>query len=434
MAGSNRVFRLAAEGGWIVLGQVVAVVGSLFLVRVLTEYLEPEQYGHLALALTLGTLVCQVSMAGVMPGIMRFYAIAAEKHDLPGYLRAASRLMGIGTVVTLMLGAMLLIAIYATGKMHWFGIVAMAVLFSQLSSYNSSLNIIQNAARQRSIVAFHTGLDPWLKLAVVVVIFNWYGGSETMVIAGYAVAVVMILGSQSLFVRRLISGNARTDAVGDGRWMSQMWDYSKPFAIFNLFTWAQANSDRWALEVFSNTQEVGLFAVLMQLGYAPITMAIGLLSTLIGPILNQRSGDATDPARNADVHRVSMIITAVCLAATVLAFLVGILAHELVFRVLVAEEYRSISYLLPWVLLAGGMFAAGQVLSLKLMSDMRTKDLLWPKLMTSVIGVGLNVVGAFLAGLHGIIAAAIAFSALQLIWLGVLALRKNATVVSRAVA
>ena len=48
----SRIKRLAKEGGWILAGQIATVLGSLMLVRVLTEHLDPVQYGQLALGLT----------------------------------------------------------------------------------------------------------------------------------------------------------------------------------------------------------------------------------------------------------------------------------------------------------------------------------------------------------------------------------------------
>ena len=93
--------------------------------------------------------------------------------------------------------------------------------------------------------------------------------------------------------------------------------------------------------------------------------------TFLAPVLYQRSGDPPSHARNANVHRLSWRITTAALAVTALGVLVTGASHEWIFSILVAAEYRGMSYLLPWVVLAGGIFAAGQMMSLKLMSDIR---------------------------------------------------------------
>ena len=92
--------------------------------------------------------------------------------------------------------------------------------------------------------------------------------------------------------------------------------------------------------------------------------------------------------------------------------------HDSIFRLMVAVQYRSVSYLLPWMILAGGLFSAGQVLGLKLMSDMKTHALIWPKIVTSLVGVLLSFVGAYIAGLTGVVYGAVTFSVLQLVWMG----------------
>ena len=43
----TRFLRLAREGGLVLTGQVISVAGGLVIVRVLTEYLTPKQYGNL---------------------------------------------------------------------------------------------------------------------------------------------------------------------------------------------------------------------------------------------------------------------------------------------------------------------------------------------------------------------------------------------------
>ena len=63
------------------------------MVRVLTEQLDPTEYGELALGLTIAALVYQVVNGGINNGIGRFYSIAVEKDDLNGYLHASLRML-----------------------------------------------------------------------------------------------------------------------------------------------------------------------------------------------------------------------------------------------------------------------------------------------------------------------------------------------------
>ena len=183
----------------------------------------------------------------------------------------------------------------------------------------------------------------------------------------------------------------------------------------------QLASDRWALELFANTQEVGLYAALYQLGYYPMSIATGMAVQFLVPIFYQRAGDASDNRRNASVNSLSWRLTGIALGLTVAVFFAALLFHAQIFRLFAAAEYASVSHLLPWMLLAGGIFAAGQTIALNLMSQMKTRIMIAPKLITALLGVALNFAGAYWYGISGIVAAGILFSVSYFVWMAVLA-------------
>lgn len=413
----NRLQRLLSESAWIVIGQIAVVAGSLILVRVLTEHLDPTQYGRLALALTLGTLIGQVAFSGAMPGIMRYYAIAVEKGEASEYLQAARRMMGYGTLVALVLSVLLLSGLHLFGKGDMLVLAGMTIIFTILGNFNTGQSMIQNAARQRKIVAFHGSLDAWLRVLFVAALLAWLGGGAELVLVAYIASLLLVLASQAIFIRRLMPLQAQCSAESN-TWSAQIWQYSKPFAYFNVFTWIQASSDRWALDTFTSAHEIGLYAVLLQLGYTPIGIVTGLMMTLVGPILFQRSGNTDDSHRNANAHKLAWQITFIALLSTLIVCIFAYLIHGWIFQILVADQYQSVSYLLPWMILAGGLFAAGQMLSLKLMSDLNTRAMVWPKIITSLLGALLSFSGAYFAGLPGVVCAVVMFSVLQFLWLG----------------
>ena len=417
-----RIKRLAKEGSWIVLGQIATVAASLVLVRVLTEHLDPAQYGQLALGLTVAGLINQVVMGGVINGISRFYSIAAEKQDLRGYLHATRRLMLNATLVVVVISLLVITGLTWFGYSQWIALAAAALVFSVLSAYNSMLSGIQNAARQRAIVALHGSLDAWLKIGLALGVMLWLGNSSEAVVIGYACSSLLITLSQFVFLRRTIPAQKQLLTTYH-QWMGQIWLYSLPFSTWGIFTWMQQVSDRWALQTFASTTEVGHYAVLFQLGYTPIALATGLIISFLGPILYQRSGDATDHARNANVHRLSWRMTQLSLMVTLFGFALTFFMHEWLFSLLVATEYRSSSYLLSWVVLAGGLFGAGEMLGLKLMSEMKSAAITKAKITTALVGIFCNVIGAALAGIQGVVGALLVFSFIYFVWMAAIAWR-----------
>ena len=193
-----------------------------------------------------------------------------------------------------------------------------------------------------------------------------------------------------------------------------------------FFYWAQAVSDRWALELFSTAKKVGLYAVLFQLGYYPISLAVALATNFLGPIFFQRAGTGNDEKRNADTARLGWRLTWYALGLTSLAFVVALLLHRQIFMIFVGREYASASGMLPWIVLAGGIFAAGQCLTLNLLSTMKTRSMLNPKVFTALIGLALNFIGAYWFGLDGVVLANVAFSVVYFLWM--FALHQRTTV------
>ena len=412
----ERLQRLSKEGLWIVLGQGAAITGVLFGVRLMTELLDPAAYGELALAMTVATLVNQSVLGPLGNGISRFFAPAKEQSDVGAYLHAAARLVLLATAVIFAVVLLAMVALKIAGLGAWIAATAGALVFSVLSGWSAVLSSIQAAARHRAIVALHQGLESWLRYLLAGALLLWLGPGSSVALLGYALALVVVLGSKYCFFRRM-TPNLKGVQHATGKWQEQIWAFSWPISIFGVFTWMQLASDRWALGLFSTSQEVGLYAVLFQIGYFPISLLSGIAASFLAPIFYQRAGDASSEQRNTDVNRISWHITWWSLGITLVAVLVALLAHGTIFRLFVAPQYHSVSGMLPWVVLAGGVFAASQTLSLALMSKMKTRLMMPAKIGTAMAGVLLNIAGAYWFGLAGIVFAGVFFSILFFSWI-----------------
>ena len=417
---STRLKRLVGENLWILAGSAIAIIGSLGLVRILTEYLNPTQYGELALALTVANLINQVVMCGLISGIGRFYSIAKERHALHAYRNDAYLLLVRATMAIVAIGLILILFAHFTSQSDWASLIVITIVFATITSYNSVFSDVQNAARNRSIAAANNSLDTLLKLLLSFLALHFFAVSATTVMLAYAFAAVVVLIPNQLSLRYAIPPAAaqtnRSDPKSD-IWRKQIWTYAWPFSAWGLFTWGQQASDRWALQLFSSTNEVGVFAVLFQLGYAPVIMLSGIISGFLAPIFFQRAGDATNNERTLFVHRINWRVSSCLLAMTALGFLVAWPLHRYVFAIFVSHDYREYSHLLPWFVLSGGLFATGQMLVLKILSEIRSKILIVVKIGTALVGIGLNILGAWLGGLNGIVIAMVGFSAAYFLWM-----------------
>jgi O-antigen/teichoic acid export membrane protein len=422
-----RFKRLAKEILWVGAGQATAALGGLAGLSLLTRALDPGRYGELALGMTVASLTQQAILGPVSGALLRFFAPAAEARQLEAYLKGARNLTIRATAVLWSVGALLALALWALGQVKWIALLITALLFSLLAGYNSALDGVQNAARQRAVVAWHQGVGQWLRFLLAVALIGALGAFSSVAMLGYAVASALVLASQTIFFRRRILASVPASSCDQGgqieNWTRQMRQYAWPFTFWGVFTWAQMASDRWALQVCGSASTVGLYAALYQLGYYPMLLLSGFMLQLVTPVLFGRAGDGTDPARMVQSLRLNGLIFRGSILLTALSTVVALLFHQQIFSLLVAPEYRRVSSFLPWMILGGGLFAAAQIAGLSLLCDVNSRVLLAPKIITAVLGVVLNFAGAHWFGLAGVVYGGLLFSLTYLAWVFALAKR-----------
>jgi O-antigen/teichoic acid export membrane protein len=404
---------------WIALGQAAAVLGALVGVRILTGVLPPDAYGRLALGMTVATFVNQTVLGPLSSGATRFFAPAREAGTLGSYLIAVKDLLLRATGGVILIASVLCLGFVALGRAEWIGLGLAALCFALLSGYNGVLNGMQNAARQRAVVALHQGLASWARFLLAAGFVVWLGGRSTTAMLGYALAILIVLASQGWFFRRTLASycdvRQRTPSHAHG-WKTDLLAYAWPLAIWGIPTWARLASDRWALQMFSSTEDVGRYAVLYQLGCYPVMIVTSLMVQLVYPVFFQRAGDASDASRLQHVYRLNRRLTAGTLLLTAVVALLVYGLHDGIFRVLVASQYRAVSALLPGMVMAGGLYATGELAAVSLLSGMNTRALLAPKIVSAVAGVLLNVLGAAWWGTPGVVGAAVFAAGVYLVW------------------
>jgi len=413
--------RVKGELFWVAFGQALAFFGAIVGVRLLTHVLPPAVYGELALGMTVATLVQQVVLSPLSGATLRYFAPALEANQLSAYFGGVRKLLVGTTAVWLVFAGVLSVGLWMSGHGKWLRLTATALMFALLSGYGAVFGGMQNAARQRAVVAWHDGLAVWLRFLTAVALIELLGAFSQVAMFGYALASAAVLVSQFWFFRRRIfalnvaQSAATLDQVQT--WKKQMYAYAWPFAIWGMFTWAQIISDRWALQTFTTTSTVGLYAVLYQLGYYPIAILSGSISQLVSPVLFSRAGGGFDPVRMNSTHRLNHLLVLAILGLTGLGTVAAFLLHPLIFSLLAAPEYHGVSSLLPWMVLSGGLFATAQMAVLSLLSATATKSLIAPKIVTAFLGILLNFVGAYTFGLYGVICASVMHSIIYLIWI-----------------
>ncbi|MCK4826833.1 oligosaccharide flippase family protein, partial [bacterium] len=339
--------------------------------------------------LTATVLVTQVILGPLSQACLRHYSPASEDEQLGKYFSAliwiVKRIFGLGAMFIII--AIPLIYFF---NGQWLVLTIGSVLFAFIQGLNGVFNNIQNAARQRSIVALHIGGAVWLRLGLALIAIKHFGTTSESTIIGYLLGAFLVLISETFFFNRSIFPASKLRNLGqepEKFWRRRILDYAWPFATWGIFTFIQQTSDRWALGLIISTSEVGLYTSLFQLSAYPILFLSGIVAQIFEPVIYKRAGDGTQLPRLRSADQLIKWLVIGSLIVSSLLAVGAIFIHEYIFNILVGKEYQSVSYLMPLMIISGGLFVAGQMSTLYLTTRNLTRPLITPKVATAVIGI-----------------------------------------------
>jgi O-antigen/teichoic acid export membrane protein len=401
-------------------GQIATFSASFVLVKILTEYLSPEEYGILSLGITVTVLLNQMLTGGISAGITRIYSIAANRDDLKNYADAVHYLKILISGVIFLLGSTIVLVFYLFNYFQWAQLAAVAVVLAVVTSLNDIETALHNAAQHRFIVSFHNSVNAWMKILFALLLIKIYKATSVVVLFGYIFSTVITLFSQYFLFKNFVF-HRYDNQLNRRDWLRQILKYSGPVSIWGAFMCFKQLSDRWALQSFATISDVGKYAVLLQISFTPIVQIASIGLSFFSPILYQTVGDASDQSKNFEIHILFWRYLKYCGLVTFLILVATGLLHKRIFELLVAKEYQNISYLLPWMIAAGAAFAAGQVLNLKIETEMRPAAMITAKVTSTIIGVMLNLLGAWIWSLPGVVGALVIYSFIYFGWMARLA-------------
>ena len=426
---STPYLRIGREFVWVGVGQAASVVGSLVGLKVLTKMLGASEFGILTLALTAPLLLGNFFFPGPGQAVMRFFSASLESKQASELMQAAWRTMWQRSVIVVGFVVCVAILMWLTEQNQWWSILAAALVYGGFTSFSTILDGMQNAVRQRAVVAWHAGLSQWLRLVFAVMLFLILGVSATVAMWGYAIASIVVFGSQYWQYQRfchhtpLTQAANRPEQIND--WVRKINAYSWPFSLFGIFAWLQSSTERWGLGIVVNTAAVGQYAALTQLGLASMAILSNCLIQVGAPVLYSRAGDGCDPSRRAHVDRLIMKLLLVMFTVTLLILVGGSLFHREIFSIFVAQDFFDVSPLLPVALLAGGLLGCGQVASFMVLTGTESHPLIIPKSATAILTALAVLVGANLAGISGVIWANVAGAVFYLVMIFIVNSRKR---------
>lgn len=399
----------------LIAGNAAGAVLSVILISTLTAQMSAEDYGRLSLTLTFVVFINQVYMAGLSNGSARLFASARVTGESAHLFSATAKVFARNCGHVIFLAAIFgWLCVEAAGIGSVSSAIAVTIA-SLLGGLNSIAVGILNAARWRGSVALFTSADSLIRLlAIAGLVYQGHPIDLSIVLwvqaASASACTVMALTRWRTLKQRLSPQVDPTNStVASEKWQHQLQVYGRTLSMLGLVTFVHQISDRWALHAFQGVADVGLFAALYQLGFLPFSLGSALALNLLAPILFDavESRSAGSSSRSL---RINLIAGTGMLLITLSAWLIARMYGEAICRTVLGDSFQEIAPMLPWALLAAGLFETGQVLALRLQARMAIRHWMLIKGSVSCMGIALNLLGAWLAGVQGLLYALLIFS------------------------
>ena len=334
--------RIFKETSWIIFGQIIFVLGSVYLIKILTDLLEPKEYGVLTLILSLNGLFVQALFSSITPGSTRFFSIAESNDELSYYYDSLYSMTASLTKIILFSSTLFIIfSFFFLKNYNLFLISILVIIYSSFNGYNSIFNSIHQAKRNHNLISLNQILDISLKVFISILLINLFGKKSINVLVSYTIVVFLIFLVNLFIIKKDYKIKSR-NKLKDPKWVKDIWNYSWPFVLWGIFTTAQLYSDRWALKFYTSDFEIGLYSIVYQYGFTLMTTASGIFITLLTPILFQK----IESKNLNEYEKMMKNILYIGIIISILAFIFFMITHKFFFNNFVDHRYSSVSYLL----------------------------------------------------------------------------------------
>lgn len=402
------------EGFWVLVSQIFSLLGSFFLVRLVTNLISTEQYGKLTLYISFAGLITQLFFGPVTSGIGRYFSIASSINKVRSYFEASKKLIVKLTFLLSVISIVLFLIVNHFDSSFAFNLSLMALLYAILNAYNIGYTSISNASRNRKISALHSIAESAFKIIFVIIFVKIYKVSILVILNAYLASSLIVYVSQVYFSKHIII-RINDIAIRNKEvsfWENKIWKFSKPLFFVNIFVWLQQSGDRWILNFITSKSDVGIYSVLLQFGFVPIFQIISFVNALAYPIIFGLSINKNVEISNNKVNRITWRIILMNFMAILIIFIIASLLHNEIFKVIVSEKYRVYSFLFPFVVLSSGIVSASEILKIKLQAELNTKKLVFITGVSSVVSLFFSFLGTYFWGIKGLVYANLYYAVL----------------------
>lgn len=328
-------------------GQALPALAAFITVPIYTRLFPPAEYGNFILATAVTEFLLLAAITGFGQAAVRFYSAYQLKSGLPTYFSVLFSSIGLITLFVTAAAAGLLVLFRSLISSDLYPLLWAAIgLFFVNAIYATLMDVLRGQEKSRwysifSICSAYAGI-------IFGIVFVLYLGMDIIgLILGQAFGLLVLIIPLVWITTRSIP--IRFNHLNRSDYQ-QLWAFALPFTIGNTAHWTLTFSDRYIVNMFRGSFEVGLYSVANKISWRTIQLLVYMFYLVPAPIVSrlweEKGRRATEEALTAFTRMYFLlIIPAVVGLSVISAPLMRLLADEAYF-----SGFRAI-----WLVACGSM-------------------------------------------------------------------------------
>jgi O-antigen/teichoic acid export membrane protein len=328
-------------------GQALPALAAFITVPIYTRLFPPSEYGNYILATAVTEFLILATITGFGQAAVRFFSSYQLKAGLPGYFAVLFSSIGAIVFCVTIIAAGILILIRPWISSELYPLLWAAIgLFIATAFYSTLMDILRGEEKSSwyttfSICSAYAGIIFGL---IFVLVFKMdISGLIWGQALGYLLPVIPLIWLTTRSIKISTKSVNRSD-------YKQVWSFALPFTIGNTAHWTLNFSDRYFVEAFRSSFEVGLYSVANKISWRTIQLLVYLFYLVPAPIISrtweERGREASEEALTTFTRMFFLIIIPAVVGLSVIA--------APLMRLLADEAYYG-GYPAIWLVACGSM-------------------------------------------------------------------------------
>ncbi len=376
--------------------QLSVVVSGLAGVMILTRLFTPEEYGRYAIAMA--TVAILGSVLGWVPvSIIRFHPIH-EARGQSGSFCATILLLTTTSVLLVLALYSLALAVFFRRLPH--DLWPLLILGGGVFAFSLYYEVFQDILRSKVKVAWYSAFAVWRNIAgllcglALIIVF---GFDISGMLWGAMIGIALIL---PLLWRSVFGGFVFRPGRLDRALIRELFTFGFPLVLSSFSLWFLNVSDRYIIEIFRGSHEVGIYSAAYAVAERSINFLVVLFLLAFSPI-SIRIWERDGPEATLNFTR--MATRVFLLVSIPLAAGISVLAGPLI-RLMTSADFQEGFAIIPWVAAGILFFGLQHAYQSGFIYHRRTGFITMAVLAAGILNVVLNVL--FIPD-HGYFAAAV---------------------------